>query len=407
MEGNLKLATFYQSVGKPIGGARIQIAAMENPNQVIDEVYTDESGQSLDVTLPAPPLEYSMQPGAPQPYSLYDVRVQAEGFEDVEIKGVQVLPQQQALQNVMLLPKTISQRQGLVIPPHTLNGVFPPKIPESPVKELPPVTGLVVLPEPVIPEYIVVHAGVPTNTAAPKYWVPFKEYIKNVASSEIYATWPDETLKANILAILSFTLNRVFTEWYRGKGYNFTITNSTQFDQAFTYGRNIFADISRVVDEIFVNYITMPHIRQPLFAQYCDGRRVQCPGWMSQWGAKDLGDRGYTAMDIVKHYYGQEAYLAQAKKVEGVPMSWAGETLQVGSKGESVRVIQEQLNAISNNFPAIQKLKVDGLYGENTRQSVEKFQGLFNMSTTGMVDMATWYRISSIYVAVQNLAALT
>jgi hypothetical protein len=236
--------------------------------------------------------------------------------------------------------------------------------------------------------------------------VPFTDYIKNVASSEIYATWPVETLRANILAILSFTLNRVFTEWYRNQGYNFTITSSTSVDQKWIYGRNIFTEIAQMVDEIFMYYITRPGIRQPLFAQYNDGRRTNNPGWLSQWGSKYMGDNGYNAVEILRRFYGQDVYLRYAQQVEGVPMSWPGAELQVGSTGENVRRIQSQLNAISNNFPAIPKLRVDGVFGELTRTAVQRFQEIFNMPATGIVNRATWNRMAHIYVAVERLAAL-
>lgn len=200
--------------------------------------------------------------------------------------------------------------------------------------------------------------------------------IKNVASCEIYSTWPKESIKANVLAIISFTLNRVYTEWYRGKGYDFTITNNTAYDHAFTYGRNIFEEISIVVDEVFSTYITKPCIKQPLFTQYCDGRRVQCQKGMHQWGSKDLGDRGYLAIDILKNYYGYDIYYEAAEKSEGVP------------------------------YPKIQKLRTDGVYGEQTKEAVHTFQEIFHLPVTGIVDFATWYQISNIYVAVTKLSEL-
>ena len=253
---------------------------------------------------------------------------------------------------------------------------------------------------------MIVHDGHPTNVNAPKYWVPFKDYIKNVASSEVYANWPEETLKANILCIISFTLNRVFTEWYRNQGHDFTITSSTAVDQKYSHGRNIFTEISMVVDNLFNTYITRPGIRQPLFAQYCDGRRVSCPNWLSQWGSKYLGDQGYDAVSILRHYYGSDIYLANAPKVEGVPSSFPGTSLQTGSSGPNVRTIQEQLNTISNNFPAIPKVRVDGTFGEETRNAVLAFQRIFDLPQSGIVDFPTWYRISGIYVALARLAAL-
>jgi hypothetical protein len=298
------------------------------------------------------------------------------------------------------------EEEEIHIGPHTLWGEYPPKIPEDPVKELPDESGFIVLPEPVVPEFIIVHDGDPNNAAAPNYWIPFTDYIKNVASSEIYSTWPRETITANVLAILSFTLNRVYTEWYRGKGKNFTITSSTQYDHAFFYQRNTFENISNIVDEIFTNYVTKPGIRQPLFTQYCDGNRSSCPTWMSQWGSKNLGDQGHSAINILKYYYGNDIYLDQAAKVAGVPSSFPGYVLDIGSSGNNVLTIQQQLNAIANNFPAIPKLRDDGIYGPQTQASVRKFQQIFNMPQSGIVDFATWYRISDIYVAVTRIAEL-
>ena len=256
-----------------------------------------------------------------------------------------------------------------------------------------------------IPDTITVHLGDPDDTAAPNIRVPFDEYIKNVASSEIYPTWPENALRANILAQISFALNRVYTEWYRGKGYDFTITNSTAYDQAFVYGRNVFSEIAEVVDYLFTTYITRPNIRQPLFAQYCNGREVTCPGWLSQWGSKYLGDRGYDAVAILRNYYGSDVYLTSAEIVDGVPSSYPGVSLQIGSSGAAVRTVQEQLNAISDNYPAIPKLRVDGLYGPLTEGAVRVFQSIFDLPESGIVDFASWYQISNIYVAVERLAA--
>ena len=203
--------------------------------------------------------------------------------------------------------------------------------------------------------------------------------------------------------ILSFTLNRVFTEWYRGKGYEFTITNSTAFDQAYNHGRNLFEEISRVVDDLFTTYITRENLIQPLFAQYCDGRRTQCGG-LSQWGSMELAEQGLDAVSILKTYYGSDIYLAAAEKVDGVPRSFGGAVLQPGSTGEDVRTIQAQLNAISEHYPAIEKLPVNGVYGEATQRAVKEFQKIFHLNQSGLVDFATWYEISNVFVAVTKMA---
>lgn len=184
------------------------------------------------------------------------------------------------------------------------------------------------------------------------------------------------------------------------------LTYATAYDQAFSYGRNIYEEISTVVDEMFTTYITRPNIRQPLFTQYCDGSRVYCPNWLSQWGSKDLAEQGYTASQILRYYYGDDIYLTQAEQVKGVPVSFPGESLQIGSTGNAVRTIQSQLNTISYTYTAIPKLKVDGIYGEATEEAVREFQRIFSMPQTGIVDFATWYRISSIYVAIEKLAEL-
>ena len=405
--GRLQVNVSVLDVARPADSAVVRITPRDGES-VVEEMTTDSSGKTPVTDLPAPPLEFSQIPGSPMPYSEYDVYVSMNGYKTVRVEGTQILPNSTALQDVRLEPVEAPPAgpENIPIEPHTLYGVFPPKIPESEVKPLPDSSGFVVLPQPVVPEFIIVHEGVPTDASARNVWVTFQDYIKNVASCEIYSTWPRESLKANILAILSFTMNRVYTEWYRSKGFDFTITNSTAFDQAFVHGRNFYEDISTIVDDLFTTYITRPGIRQPLLTQYCDGTRVQCPNWMTQWGSKNLGEQGYDAISILRYYYGQEIYLMEAEKVSGVPISYPGVELQVGSTGPAVRTIQEQLNAISNNYPAINKVRVDGVYGEQTRVAVETFQRIFNMPATGIVNFATWYKISAIYVAVTRMAEL-
>lgn len=399
--GSLVINVFINNVGKPAQGATVKIFDQTN-NLVIEETKTDSSGQIPAITLPTPPIDYSMEPDLPRPFNQYNVSVSLPDFVEASIYNVQLYPATTALQEVTLMQKY----DTIDIPYPVLYGDYPPKIPEAETKELPYPTDFVVLPKPVVPSIIVVHNGVPTDSSAANYTVSFKDYIKNVASSEIYATWPKETLKANILAMISFTLNRVYTEWYRSKGYDFTITNSTAFDQAFNYGRNIYKEISDVVDEIFTTYISKIDYVQPLFAQYSDGKRVKREGWLSQWGSKYLGDDGYTAMQILKNYYGSDIVLKEAEKVSGIPLSFPGVTLRIGSQGESVEMIQNQLNGIADNYPAIPKLIEDGIYGESTVNSVKKFQEIFNMPITGEVNFATWYKISSVYTAVKKLAEL-
>ena len=395
--GLLKTNVFLNNIGRPAENAKVEIISPET-DTVIQQSFTDIQGQLQPVVLSAPPIENSLSPDEPRPFNQYNMRVTLDGYQSAFIQNIQIYPDTTSIQNVAL----VQNFENINIPYPTLWGNFPPKIPEAEIKRLPFASNLVVLPETVVPEFIVVHAGVPSDSSAPNYTLTFKDYIKNVASSEIYASWPREALKANILAILSFTLSRVYTEWYRSKGYDFTITSSTAYDQAFFYGRNIFQEISDIVDEIFTLYISRPDINQPLFTQYSDGVRVVREGWLSQWGSKSLAEQGYSAIQILKRYYGYDIILKEAKKVSGIPLSFSG-VLQTGSRGEPVRTIQRQLNRISNNYPLIGKLAVDGIYGPKTAQAVRIFQEVFDLPVTGVVNFPTWYRISDIYNAVNSL----
>ena len=398
--GRLQVCVYRQTIALPVSGAMVQITPKNNPNNALQRITTNTLGQTDFVVLPAPNIAYSSD-NAERPYSEYDIYVFMEARQVYVVHGAQIYPGTDALQNVYL--DDVNQEASITVDAPTVWGTYPTKIAENNVKELPPALGYVVLPNPIIPEYIIVHLGAPTNTSAKNVTVPFKDYIANVACSEIYSSWPTETLRANVLAIISFTLNRVYTEWYRSKGYTFTITSLPNYDQAFNYGRTLFEEITLVVDELFTTYITKPNIRQPFFTQYCDGKKAGCPKGMSQWGSKTLGEQGLLAIDILKRYYGQDIYLAQAEQVSGVPKSFS-ENLQMGSSGDAVRTLQEQLNRISNNYPAINKIRVDGIFGTATRTAVETFQKAFHLPTTGIVNFASWYKISLVYVAVTKQA---
>ena len=405
--GTLRIHLTNESNGTPVQGAKISISYTGNPSQTIEEVSADDSGNSEELTLNAPPLEYSMEPSEEQPYAEYTIRVQAPGYRDITVSAINVLPGETAIQNVRMEAEDApgDRIDMVVIAAHTLYAEYPPKIPEDEIKPMNE-SGEIVLSRVVIPEYIVVHDGAPGDTTASDYYIRYRDYIKNVASSEIYATWPDAAIRANVLAIMSFTLNRVYTEWYRGKGYNFTITSSTAYDHKFIYGRNYFQSISRIVDEMFENYLSRPNVRQPILTQYCDGQRVSCPNWMSQWGSKYLGDQGYSAIDILRNYYGNDMYINTAQGISGIPASWPGYNLSIGSSGEKVRQLQEQLQRISQAYPAIPSITADGIYGNRTKEAVAKFQSVFGLPATGVVDYPTWYRISDIYVAVSRIAEL-
>lgn len=406
-QGALKVQVVARGANVPIQNATISITYSGDPKSTIEEVETDASGMSEQIALAAPPLEYSMEPSENQPFSQYTIQVAAEGFRPVNVSGIEVFSNELSLQEIRMeeVEATDENLDSIVIPVNTLFGDYPPKIAESEIKPVTE-TGEIVLSRVVIPEYVIVHDGPPTDATARDYYVRYKDYIKNVASSEIYSTWPDSTLRANILAIMSFTLNRVYTEWYRNKGYNFTITTSTAFDQKFVYGRNIFQSISDIVDEMFQNYLSRPNVRQPILTQYCDGERVSCSNWLSQWGSKFLGDQNYSTIEILRYYYGNSIYINSAQEISGIPASWPRIDLTVGSTGEKVRQIQEELARISRSYPAIPTITPDGIYGSATREAVEVFQRVFGLPVTGVIDYRTWYKISEIYVAVARLAEL-
>ncbi|MBO5797587.1 MAG: peptidoglycan-binding protein, partial [Clostridia bacterium] len=257
-----------------------------------------------------------------------------------------------------------------------------------------------------IPDTITVHLGDPDDTAAPNIRVPFDEYIKNVASSEIYPTWPENALRANILAQISFALNRVYTEWYRSRGYDFDITSSTRYDQKFIRDREVFDDISRIVDDIFNDYVIREGTVQPLFTQYCDGKNTRCDG-LSQWGTVDLAEEGLLPYEILQYYYGDDIGIVFNAPVGRNTPSYPGVPLRLGSVGEDVRTIQRQLNCIGQNYPAVSPfLEPDGIFDTETELAVENFQRIFNLTQDGVVGKATWYKIKGIFNAVKGVSEL-
>lgn len=407
-QGRLLVNVISSANHFPVDHATVSISDTDEPDHTLEELQTNSSGQTPEISLAAPPLEYSLTPGSPRPYHEYTLKITAPGFEPVLITGTEILPDALAEQPVRLRPLDLgpSVSNDILIPDHTLYGEYPPKIAEPEIKPLDE-SGEIVLRRVVVPETIIVHDGAPSNSSAPNYYVPYKDYIKNVASAEIYATWTPAAITANVAAILSFTMNRVFTEWYRNRGYEFTITSSTAYDHKWIYGRNIYEEISAVVDDVFTNYLSRPGVKQPILTQYCDGKRVSCPNWMSQWGSQDLGENGYSAIDILRYYYGDNMYINTAEIISGIPISWPGSPLQRGSRGEAVLQMQEQLNAIASVYSAIPVIGVDGIYGPATEEAVRKFQSVFGLPQTGVVDYRTWYKISEVFVGVTRIAELS
>lgn len=370
---------------------------------------TDASGTTQTVGIEAPDPAMSLNEFDNSiPYSVVDIFTNVPGYYPVRIKNAQIYANQISVLPINMTPVssdyTNSQRGVIVysIPPNALLTTqvrepeyFSPEVAES-----------LVIGEVTIPEYISVHLGKP-DEAAENVYVSFPDYIKNVASSEIFPTWQEETLRANILAIISLTLNRIFTEWYPSKGYDFDITNSTQFDQSFVPGRNIFENISRLVDEIFNTYIVRIGYISPLFASYCDGRRTNCNG-MLQWGSERLGSQGYTALAILKYYYGDDIELVSTDNISGITRSYPGYPLSLGSEGPEVEWIRRQLYRISFNYPLIPRINpVLRVYDSGLDSAVRTFQEIFDLAVDGIVGKATWYRISYVYSSVLKLAELT
>ena len=403
--GNLNVIVTGTDSYSPLSSATIEIANTGEPNRILESVNTDRNGQTGNIELSAPPREYSMEPTDNQPYSEYNVKISAPGYQEGLVSGVQIFSGENGLQSIVLQPSEQTPDyvyNPIVIGGHTLWEYYPPKIAEPEIKPLSE-SGEIVLSRVVVPQTIVVHDGVPGDSTATDYYVPYIDYIKNVACCEIYSTWPESTIEANILAIMSFTLNRVYTEWYRNKGYNFTITSSTAYDHKWIYGKTIYENISQIADRLYNRYLARPNVKQPILTQYCDGKRVSCPNWMTQWGSKALGDDGFSAIDIIHYYYGSDMYVNEAEIVSGIPSSYPGYDLTIGSSGEPVITIQEQLNRIAQNYPAIPTVTVDGIFGSATTESVRAFQSIFNLPVSGIVDFPTWYKISQIYVGVSKI----
>ncbi len=377
-----------------------------SPTDNDGEFITNSDGKTPSIGLDAPDANISLEENSPDiPYSIFDVYIEARGFVPVRVRGVQIYAGVDSLLPVNLHPSLGSNVniEIYVIPENALylseqrNQQSAIPIPRA----FPDIAERVY-----IPETIAVHLGRPEQQAENVY-VSFPDYIKNVASSEIYPTWPDSALRANIYAQISLALNRVYTEWYPSQGYNFQITNSTAFDQAFVNGRNIFSNISAIVDEIFNSFLQREGYVEPLFAQYCDGVQTSCAG-MSQWGSLYLAEQGSTPIRIVRYYYGQDVEINSTDVIMSIEESYPGSPLSVGDTSDAVATLQAQLNRISQNYPSIPLIpSITGRFGSETDAAVRAFQRIFELPVNGIVDRASWYRISYIYTAVKDLAELT
>lgn len=398
-KGYLIVNVYSDTIANPVQNATVIVS---KDGIDIITTSTDENGQTESIILDTVDKSFSEEEQyETRPYETYDVLVTALGLTTTKIEGVQIFDEVTSVQNIYLTSIDENPEQETSeITPNTLWGQYPPNILEK-ENNLEKGIAPFVLQRVLIPENIIVHDGVPTNSNASNYTVPFTDYIKNVASSEIYSTWPKETIKANVLAIISFTLNRIYTEWYRSQGYNFTITSTTSYDQKYTRNGTIFEPISQVVDEIFTDYIRRGIRPNPLLAHYKSSTSEE--GVLSQWGSKELGDRGYDALGILKYYYGDNINIYQAEPTQSYPYSFT-KTLKEGDCGQDVYVLQNTLNYIRGSYPGIPLIEnPSGLFNSDTTDAVTTFQRVFVLTQTGKVDYQTWYRISYILSAVTDM----
>ena len=388
----------------PLSG--VQVTVLDDEQNRIYELTTDVSGETRRVSLETMDKGYSQNENfTGTPYVTYNVLAQAEGFESVYVADIPIFDGESAHLPLVLVPMQGQERNGI----QTEITVGAPAVamegerePEGFFQggESGQVLRLVAIPNP-----ITVHLGTPDG-AASNVQVSFPDYVKNVASSEIYPTWPENALRANIYAIITFALNRVYTEWYRAKGYPFDITNSTAYDQEFIYGRPIYDSISRIADEIFNEYVRRQGQQAPYFTSFCNGTTTTCRG-MSQWGTVTLAGQGYTPLRILRYYYPDDVEIVETNIITNMISSYPGTPLKVGSTGLDVQTIQTYLKRIRQNYPAIPVITdAAGTFGDSTRAAVTKFQSIFGLAADGIVGKSTWYKLSSLYTAVTRLAEL-
>lgn len=385
----------------PLSG--VQIRVTDGQGNTIYELTTDESGETERVELETLDRSLSLDPDyAGTPFLSYDVLALADGFHSVHVAGIPILEGETAIQQIDFIPMQGNQRTLIVTevevgaPAASMTGG---RYQEGSVTESR------VLRQVVIPNPITVHLGSPGSSAT-NVQVSFPDYVKNVASSEVYPTWPDAALRANVYAIITFALNRVYTEWYRSRGYGFDITNSTAYDQAFIYGRNTYESISRIVDEIFNEYVRRQGQTAPYFTSFCNGTSATCAG-LSQWGTVTLANQGLNPLQILRSYYPKDVEIAETNAITGIVSSYPGVTLQTGSRGLDVQTIQAYLQRIRRNYPAIPAITDEaGVFGESTAAAVTKFQSIFNLTPDGRVGKATWNKLSYLYTSVTRLAEL-
>jgi peptidoglycan hydrolase-like protein with peptidoglycan-binding domain len=423
--GYLRVTAAYENAALPISGTTVKIFS-KNPSEMIYQTATDTDGQTDYMPLTAPEVAETFDSSQIAPaYSLYDVEVSLDGFNTVYIHDVEILGNTRSTLPVALLPLIQENRESqthIIYHQH-----LHPVEDEDTINSDDPLNDIEITPHGLridnhtplvsadiggvkdvyIPTNITVHLGTPSNTAARNVTIPFAEYIANVASSEIYATWPQESLYANIYAITTFAINRIYTEWYRGRGYNFDITNNTAYDQYFVYGRNIYDNLQEIANAVFDMYVRRQGYKNPLFTQYCNGTRVTCNG-LSQWGTVTLANQGMTAEQILRYYYGNDIEIVESNNIHAIQETFPGTALQQGQQSDHVRLMQQYLNRIRLNYPAINAItSPNGYFGSDTTSAVKTFQKVFGLTQDGIIGRSTWNKISQIYVSVVKLAELT
>ena len=403
MNGILRIQTYRPRQSAPVEGVTVVITGSGFTAHRI----TDAEGNAEDVAICAPACALSLDENntTTLPYAVCSLTARKPGYRTVRIQGIQIFAGQVTLARPEMIPDTEEGKDianpPVIIPTHALfagNGGSGP----SPTEHC---TGSRVLDRVIVPKNITVHLGRPAASAR-NVTVSFRDYIANVASSEVYPTWPIEALKANIHCQISLALNRIYTEWYPSKGYTFNITNSTSYDQYYVHGRTVFDVMVKLTDDIFNTYIRKTGTVNPYYSEYCDGKSVTCPG-LKQWGTVTLANQGRNALSILKYYYGSDIEIVRTSNIQSIPRSYPGSPLRRGDRGTAVFTLQRQLNRITKDYPFLGKLTVDGVFGSRMAATVRAFQKQFNLTADGVVGRQTWYKISYIYVSVKDLAELT
>ena len=400
--GILRIQAFAARQSAPVEGVTVNIVG----DGFTAARMTDAEGNAADVTLTAPDCALSLEEDNTTrlPYAVCSLTASKAGYRTVRIQGIQVFAGQVTLAQPEMIPETEEDRDvenpPIVIPPHPLfaGGGGSGRAPADPCAPR-------VLDRVIIPKNITVHLGKPAASAR-NVTVSFRRYIANVASSEVYPTWPESALRANIHCQISLALNRIYTEWYPSRGYSFNITNSTSYDQYYVHGRTVFDVMVRLTDDIFNTYLRKTGTVNPYYSEYCDGKSVTCPG-LKQWGTVTLAKQGKTPLQILKYYYGSNIEIVRTNNIQATPQSYPGSPLRQGDSGTAVFTLQRQLNRIAKDYPFFGKLTVDGVFGPRMVSTVKTFQRQFNLTADGVVGRQTWYKISYIYVSVKDLAELT